>query len=163
MSNAWGVADAHTMARFDRPPLSTVRARPHRGAAAAAPGGLLRRGGVRACAILRGCATIATAPALPTHCYRLALACARVSSVRARGACDAGERHQTLWLPVLPPAHRLERAAQHPQLLHVTLVRRPVVSLGVFWQSVCVCRRHPLCSQPQARRPRVCRLRTVFR
>ena len=59
-----GGADAHTMARIDRPPLSTVRARPHRGAAAAAPGGLLRRGGVRACAILRGCATIATAPAL---------------------------------------------------------------------------------------------------
>ena len=149
------------MARFDRPPLSTqdrtvVLPLPR-------PVGYLGEEEYELALSFEGAPPSPPPPALPTHCYRLALACARVSSLRARGACDAGERHQTLWLPVLPPAHRLERAAQHPQLLYVTLVRRSVLSLGVFWQSVCVSRRHPLCSQPQARRPRVCRLRTVFR
>lgn len=44
--------------------------------------------------------------------------------------CATGERHQTLWLPVLPPAHKLERAAQTPHMLHVTLVRRPLIIYG---------------------------------
>ena len=81
------------MARSDRPPLSTVRARPHGDVAAAAPGGLPRRG--RSISLLCPSRVRRHRPPPPPparemrcpHCYRLSrLVCSRALTARGRGA-----------------------------------------------------------------------------